>query len=103
MTRQGLLLGLIARIPEDGIAAFNAYEALVLPLIAEHGGVLQRRLRTDDGRTEIHLVWFPSEAAFAAFRENPRRTRHAALMTEAGAATELLRLLDVPERPEATG
>lgn len=101
MTRQGLLLGLIARIPEDGIAAFNAYEARVLPLIVEHGGLLQRRLRTDDGGTEIHLVWFPSEAAFAAFREDPRRTRHAALMTEAGAATELLRLQEVADLPAA--
>lgn len=103
MSPDGLLLGLIARIPPDGIATFNAYEAQVLPLLADHGGVLQRRLRTDDGQTEIHLVWFPSEAAFAAFREDPRRTQHAALMTQAGAATELLRLRDVTDPPLMTG
>lgn len=97
MSPDGLLLGLIARVPPDGIAAFNAYEAQVLPLLSDHGGVLQRRLRTEDGSAEIHLVWFPSEAAFAAFRNDPRRNKHAALMTESGATTELLRLHDAED------
>lgn len=38
---------LIARIPPDGVAAYQAYEDQVLPVLAEHGGRLQRRLRNE--------------------------------------------------------
>ena len=61
---------LIARMPPEGISIFAAYEDHVLPLLAEHGGVLQRRLRSEDGLVEIHVVCFPSTLAFARFREN---------------------------------
>ena len=86
---------LIARIPPACVADFQAYEDAVLPLLAAHGGVLQRRLRSDDATTEVHLVWFPSEAAFDRFRTDPERARHGPLMARSGAATELLRLADV--------
>lgn len=90
-----ILLALVARIPPLGIPAFNAYEDRVLPLLDAHGGILQRRLRTEDGAVEIHLVWFPSQAAFDAFRQDPRRAEHAPLMLASGAATELLPVADV--------
>ncbi len=93
-----LTLALIARIPEAGIATFNAYEDKVLPLLTDHGGVLQRRLRTGDGTVEIHLIGFPSEAAFEAFRLDKRRAEHAALMVASGADAELLHVVDVPVR-----
>jgi uncharacterized protein (DUF1330 family) len=95
MPTEGLVYVLIARIPTDGIAAFNDYESKVLPLLANHGGVLQRRLRTDDGGTEVHLVWFPSEAHFQSYRNDPERARHTALLTTSQASTELLRTRDV--------
>ena len=65
-------------------------EAQVLPLLADHGGVLQRRLRSEDGGTEVHLVWFPSSAEFEAYRNDPRRTTLAPLMVASGAGLELL-------------
>ena len=91
----GILSVLIARIPVSGVAAFTAYEDQVLPLLAEHGGVLQRRLRSDDGQTEVHLVWFPSMVQHDRYRADPRRAAHAHLMAQSGASTELLRLQDV--------
>lgn len=93
--RAGVTLVLIARTPAHGIARFQEYEAQVLPLLAEHGGVLQRRLRDADGTTEVHLIRFPSEAHFARYRADPRRTAHAPLMAASGAQTELLRMHDV--------
>lgn len=90
-----VLLALIVRIPADGVDAFRDYEDRVLPLLADHGGVLERRVRTGDGTTEIHLVRFPSEAAFDRFRLDSRRTGHAPLMAASGAAAELLRVEDV--------
>ena len=86
---------LIARIPPEGISTFAAYEDHVLPLLAEYGGVLQRRLRTADGLVEIHVVCFPSAPAFARFREDPRRAQHAPELEASGARIELLQLQDV--------
>jgi uncharacterized protein (DUF1330 family) len=86
---------LIVRIPAHGITAFQEYEARVLPLLAEHGGVLQRRLRDDSGATEIHLIRFPSVAHFDRYRADPGRAAHAHLMVASQAETELLRMRDV--------
>ena len=61
---------LVARIPPAGVEAFQRYEAAVLPLLAEHGGRLARRLRTDGGEVEVHLVEF---ASAGGVRRLPRR------------------------------
>ena len=95
MSDPGLLLGVIARVPPAGVAAFQAYEDQVLPLLADHGGRLQRRVRNQDGTMEIHLVWFPSEAAFDGFRADPRRAALASLLGDSGAVTEVTRLIDI--------
>lgn len=90
----GVVYVLVARVPEHGLAAFEAYERAVLPLLAGHGGRLERRLRAADGRTEVHLVSFPSPERFAAYRDDPRRAEHAHLLAESGARTELFELSD---------
>jgi hypothetical protein len=66
----------VAQLPEGGVPAFARYERAVLELLGEHGGGLERRLRSEDGRTEVHLVRFPSSAALAAYRSDPRREAH---------------------------
>lgn len=91
----GILHVLIARLPAHGADAFDDYESKVLPLLAAHGGVLQRRLRTADGTTEVHVVWFPSAARFEQYRGDPERAAHAFLLQDSQASTELLRMYDV--------
>jgi hypothetical protein len=86
---------MIARIPPEGITTFAMYEDHVLPLLAEHGGVLERRLRSEDGLVEIHVVGFSSAPAFARFREDPRRAQHARELEASGARIELLQVQDV--------
>ncbi len=95
MQGAGLTLTLIARIRADGVASFRAYEAAVLPLLGDHGGVLQRRLANADGTVEVHLVWFPSHEHFAQFRADPRRAAHAPLLERSGAVMELIEGGDV--------
>jgi hypothetical protein len=74
----------------------------VLPLLAEHGGRLERRLRSADGPdgsgddVEVHVVSFPSPEGFTAYRGDPRRAEHAHLLEASGARTELLEMQDVP-------
>lgn len=66
----------IADVPADGIDAFLEYEDAVLPLLAEHGGLLERRLRTGDGLVEVHVVSFESRAGLDAYLNDPRRLTH---------------------------
>ena len=66
MTDPGVTLCVTLRIPPTGLEVFRAYEDAVLPLLTAHGGLLQRRLRTEEGTTEIHVLWFPSSAQYEA-------------------------------------
>jgi uncharacterized protein (DUF1330 family) len=86
----------VARIPPAGVERFQRYEAAVLPLLAEHGGRLERRLRSAGGGTEVHVLSFASAGAFAAYRDDPRRAEHRDLLEASGAAVEVIEVEDVP-------
>lgn len=85
---------MLARLPEGGLDAFDAYEEAVLPLLAEYGGRLERRLRTLDDQVEAHLITFPTSDVLAAYRADPRRSDAAPLLEASGAAVELLAVRD---------
>ena len=87
---------LVARLPAGGLTDFDAYESAVLPLLAEHGGRLERRLRARDGRGEAHVVAFPDEDAFAAYRADPRREAATPLLRSSGAELDLWPVDDLP-------
>ena len=74
-SRPGSRSALVVDLADDAVAPFDAYERRVLPLLARHGGRLDRRLRTADGCTEIHLLSFADRAGI---RRLPRRPRPAA-------------------------
>jgi hypothetical protein len=86
---------MVARIPAAGVDAFQRYEAEVLPTLAEHGAVLERRLRSADGSTEVHVIRFPAASAFVAYRDDARRGAQRELLDASGAETELYELHDV--------
>jgi uncharacterized protein (DUF1330 family) len=94
MTDAGVTLCAIFRIPAIGVATFQTYERAVLPLLADHGGTLQRRLRTDDGTTEVHVIRFPSASEVEAFRVDPRRQAQEGLFDASGAVAEVLTVVD---------
>jgi uncharacterized protein (DUF1330 family) len=67
-------------------AEASAYEDDVLPLLAEHGAQLLFRGRRREGEDadlplEVHLIRFPSRAAYDAFLGDERR---AALLQQHG-------------------
>jgi hypothetical protein len=86
---------LIARVPPDGIASYQAYEAAVLPLLSEFGGSLERRLRNSDGTIEVHIVSFDSDQNRQRFRSDPRRASFAHLFEASAASNEVFAMTDV--------
>ena len=84
------------RIPADGVEAFQAYERAVLPILRDHGGRVERRLRGSDGQVEVHLLRFASADAFDAYLADPRRTAFAELLTQSGATVDLEAVADLP-------
>jgi hypothetical protein len=95
----GFTLVLVARIPADGVERFRRYEDAVLPLLAEHGARLERRLRGPsaggEAEVEVHIVSFASADGFAAYRADPRRAERAQLLAASGAQVEVLEVEDV--------
>jgi hypothetical protein len=86
---------LVVHLPPDGVESFQRYEEAVLPLLSDHHGRLDRRLRSADRRTEVHLVSFPSAEHFESYRNDPRRAEQAHLLDEAHARIELYEVTDV--------
>jgi hypothetical protein len=52
---------------------FDEYEEQVLKFLARYGACIEERLRSADGRTEIHLLYFPDADALKAYRTDPDR------------------------------
>jgi hypothetical protein len=86
---------LVVHLPADGVESFQRYEAAVLPLLSDHHGRLDRRLRSADGRTEVHVVSFPSADHFERYRHDPRRAAQSQLLEAAQPRIELYELIDV--------
>ena len=77
------------------VAPFDAYERRVLPLLARHGGRLDRRLRTADGRTEIHLLSFADRAGYDAYVADPDRADAGRLLDGIEIRRRLLEVTEV--------
>lgn len=84
-------------LSDADIGAFEAYESKVLPLLPKHGGRVEMRIRSLDGRTETHLLYFPDAQAFERYRSDPSRLAVAHEWERSGArsvAHEVERICD---------
>ncbi|NES14165.1 MULTISPECIES: hypothetical protein [Micromonospora] len=77
--------------PEEG----RRYEDAVLALLGRHGGRLERRLRTGNGRTEVHVIRFGGRAGYEAFLAEPERAALRAGLGDAAPTTQVLEVRDV--------
>ena len=94
-TSARLTFVVIARVPSDGVASYQAYEEAVLLLLSEFGGLLERRLRNSDGTIEVHIVSFDSDQNLQRFRSDPRRGSFSHLFEASAARNEVLAMTDV--------
>ena len=76
----GVVVVVVVDVPEDGVAAFQRYEDRVLPLLDRYGGRLERRLRTPDATTEVHVLSFPTDSAYRRYLSDPERAGARALV-----------------------
>ena len=60
-------------LSDADLPIFEAYEKTVLALLDKHGGRLEMRVRSLDGCSETHLLFFPSAEAFENYRADPIR------------------------------
>jgi uncharacterized protein (DUF1330 family) len=88
---------MLADITAGGESAFQRYESLVLPLLDRHGGRLERRLRTDDARAEVHIVSFASRDGYESYLADPERQSHRTVLEGHEVAQRLLQVHDVQD------
>ena len=86
----------IAELAASAVPAFDAYERRVLPLLARHDGRLERRLRTADARTELHVVSFADREGYLAYLADPDRQALRPLLAGVEVTQRVLEVDDVP-------
>jgi hypothetical protein len=90
----GLLLVAIVEMAPGNAAAGQEYEDAVLGLLGRHGGLLERRVRSTDSATEVHMIRFRSRAGYESFMADPDRLDHR---RKTGDASPVTRVLEVRE------
>ncbi len=95
MRDPAFLICVVAHVPPDGVAAFQEYEAAVLPLLTDYNGRLIHRYQNADGTMEMHIVQFPTAADFAAYRMSEPRLKFAPLLERSGAKITVQEVSDI--------
>jgi uncharacterized protein (DUF1330 family) len=82
-------------VRREQLEAFRSFETQAAAVVARHGGAIERTVvvrapPAAELLTEVHLVSFPDEAAFAAYRQDPALQALAPLRERAIVKTEIL-------------
>jgi hypothetical protein len=90
-----MLLVAIVEMADGATETGQRYEDFVLDLLARHGGSLERRTRTDDATTEVHLIRFRDRAGYTSFLADPDRLAYRERIGLAAPATTVIEVHDV--------
>ncbi len=74
------------------LAMFEEYKTQVLALLDKYGARLEERLRSIDGASETHLLYFPDDSAFGAFRADPDRAAMQDRWIASGASSNAIQV-----------
>lgn len=86
---------MIADMQPDAALAFRDYEDQVLPLMSRHRGRLERRLRSPEGTSEVHVVSFESRAHYDLYISDPERLAHRHRLAGVAVEQRVLEVVDV--------
>ena len=90
-----MTLVVILTVRTEALDQFHAFETSAAAVMAKYGGAIERTVavppaHAGDFTREVHIVTFPGEEAFAAYREDPALAEMAQLRSEAVVRTEVL-------------
>lgn len=91
----GLLLVAIVEMAPGKAAAGREYEDTVLGLLGRHDGSLERRMRSQDSATEVHVIRFRSRAGYESFMADEDRLDYRAKMGDAAPATRVIEICEL--------
>jgi len=77
------------------VALFESYERKVLPLLSKHDGKLELCVRSVDGSTETHVLYFPDAMSLDAFLADPSRAVLSDEWTRAGVMSTITDVVTV--------
>jgi hypothetical protein len=97
-----MTLVVILTVRSEAVERFRAFERRAAAVMARHGGAIERTVvvppaRPGDCLREVHVVTFPGEAAFAAYRSDRELREIAPLRDESVVGTEVLVGEDGPD------
>jgi uncharacterized protein (DUF1330 family) len=78
------------------LGLFESYEAKVLPLVEKYGGRLELRVRSLDGSSETHLLYFPDAHCFEAYLADPVRVAALNEWERSGACATAIEVMTYP-------
>lgn len=89
-----LLVAIVEMAPGHAEAG-QRYEDAVLELLDRHGGSVERRMRSTDSATEVHLIRFDSRAGYESFLVDPDRLQYRDRLGDAAPNTRVLEVHDL--------
>jgi hypothetical protein len=92
---EGLLLVAIVQMAPGNIGAGRTYEDFVLARLGAHGGALERRTRTADDGTEVHLIRFSDRTGYESFLADQERHAYRERLGDAAPTTKVIEVRDV--------
>lgn len=90
-----LLLVAIVEMAPENVRAGQRYEDAVLGLLDRHGGSVERRMRSTDSPTEVHLIRFRSRTGYESFMVDPDRLDYRHRLGKAAPNTRVLEVHDM--------
>jgi hypothetical protein len=78
------------------VEAGRRYEDQVLAMLGRYGGTVERRLRSEDGASEVQILAFESRHGFEGVLADPERLSLRAALGDAAPTTQVTEVFDVP-------
>jgi hypothetical protein len=78
------------------LGLFESYEAKVLPLLEKYGGRLELRVRSLDGSSETHLLYFPDAHGYQGYLADPVRVAALNEWERSGASATAIEVTAYP-------
>jgi hypothetical protein len=91
----GLLLVAIVEMAPGNAATGQKYEDTVLGLLDRHGGAVERRMRSMDSATEVHIIRFRSRAGYESFMVDTDRLEHRDRIGDGAPTTRVLEVREL--------